>query len=182
MKILLYTATRGAGKTTHLTTLVTSLISEGISVHGMTSPAVFEDGLKVGINLVLLPHEKPQVLAVPKLNHHGYVPGAVDGNVGYTFNETTLRAANEYFAALRARADHLQGIVVIDEIGPFEVVRGRGITEALNFIDDGVFEGVVIVTVRPEMVDMLLERWPEAIVVDLHDTDGLEIHLRNLHI
>ena len=57
-------------------------------------------------------------------------------------------------------------IVVIDELGPLEFIRGEGFEEGMRIVDDKRFHEMYVV-VRPELVSQALKRWPWAEVLDV---------------
>ena len=80
----------------------------------------------------------------------------------------------DYSMGLRPDGDHLgqSGIgslppgdlLVIDEPGPLEFVRGEGLLAGLQVLDAGRY-GVVVVVIRPSLLPEAQARWPHAQVI-----------------
>ena len=59
-------------------------------------------------------------------------------------------------------------LLVVDELGPLEFVRGVGLMAGLAAVDEGRYAAAFVV-VRPALVDEALRRWPDATVLDVED-------------
>lgn len=175
MRRLLLTAPRGAGKTTALLDLLDRRRAAGLSTHGMISPGVYvTDGSgethKKAIDLLLLPEGTRTGLAVPRprvrSGREGRErSGGMDGELGFDFHPEAVAAADRHFEQLSGLKTAADRFVIVDEIGPLEIVRGEGIRSALSFLDDDARLETAVITARPEIVEMLLSRWPGAEVV-----------------
>jgi nucleoside-triphosphatase THEP1 len=150
MDLTLLCAASGMGKTTFLRDQVSRLAAQGRTVGGVVSPAVFEQGRRVGYDLLDLRSDDRRPLA--------RVDGADALSVGrYRFVEAALRAGND--AIVQAAGDGLD-IIVIDEVGPLEM-RGEGWTPAIEFVLQARHPGQqLIMTVRPTLADKLPARFP----------------------
>jgi len=164
---LIVTGARGSGKSRWCAALVASARARGLRVAGVASPAVLEGGAlvgqgvrKVAIDLVDLASEERRRLAVVRRADE---PGTATQR--WRFDEDALAWGNE---RLRAAAGADVDLLVVDELGPLEFVRGVGFTEGLAAIDAGAYT-VACVVVRPALVDEALRRWPDATVLDVED-------------
>lgn len=96
-------------------------------------------------------------------------PAVIQGR--FRFNPETLEWAKQVLG--RATPCDL---LVVDEIGPLEVVRGEGWAGALDVVRQGAY-AVAVVVVRPELVDTvaaLLPRMePEVLAVTLDNRSRL---------
>jgi ABC-type cobalamin/Fe3+-siderophores transport system ATPase subunit/nucleoside-triphosphatase THEP1 len=157
---LVVTGARGSGKSRWCAALVAAARARGLRVAGVASPAVLEAGHKVAIDLVDLRDESRRRLAEVRRADE---PGTATER--WRFDEEALAWGN---AALRAAAAAPIDLLVVDELGPLEFVRGIGFTEGLAALDAGRF-AVACAVVRPALVDEALRRWPDATVVDVED-------------
>ena len=55
-------------------------------------------------------------------------------------------------------------LLIIDELGPLEFLRGEGLMAGMRLVDNGNYR-VACVVVRSSLVPKALQRWPEASVV-----------------
>jgi ABC-type cobalamin/Fe3+-siderophores transport system ATPase subunit/nucleoside-triphosphatase THEP1 len=157
---LVVTGARGSGKSRWCAALVAAARARGLRVAGVASPAVFAAGRKVAIDLVDLRDEGRRRLAEVRRADE---PGTATER--WRFDEDALAWGN---AALRAAGSTHADLLVVDELGPLEFVRGIGFTEGMAALDAGRF-AVACVVVRPALVDEALRRWPDAAVVDVED-------------
>jgi ABC-type cobalamin/Fe3+-siderophores transport system ATPase subunit/nucleoside-triphosphatase THEP1 len=157
---LVVTGARGSGKSRWCAAVVAAARARGLSVAGVASPAVLEGGRKVAIDLVDLRRDARRRLAEVRRADE---PGT--STQRWRFDEAALAWGN---AALREAAATRVDLLVVDELGPLEFVRGVGFTEGVSALDAGRF-AVACVVVRPALVDEALRRWPDATVVDVED-------------
>lgn len=116
------------GKTTWLEARVRELGAAGVPVRGVLAPGVWRAGEKVGIGNVLLPSRERVLLATPAAS-------GCAGGLGWDFDANALARVNAHLAALRPGG--AAGLLAIDELGPLELRRGAGLTEALALLDAG---------------------------------------------
>jgi ABC-type cobalamin/Fe3+-siderophores transport system ATPase subunit/nucleoside-triphosphatase THEP1 len=157
---LLVTGARGSGKSRWCAALIAAARARGLRVAGVASPAVLESGRKVAIDVVDLGSDARRRLAELRRADE---PGTATQR--WRFDEDALSWGN---AALRAAAAARVDLLVVDELGPLEFVRGVGFTDGLAALDAGRF-AVACAVVRPALVDEALRRWPDATVVDVED-------------
>ena len=155
--LFLLTGSSGAGKTTWCLELTRVAAAAGRRVSGLCSPAVWEDGRKMGIDLVDLHSSLRRRLAIRK------PPGAIGEQAGsrdWQFDEQVLQWGN----ALITPAEN--DLFILDELGPLEFEHNRGLVNAFVVLDHGGFD-LACVVVRPSLLLQAQERWPAARLLDL---------------
>ncbi len=143
--------------------------------HGLDGTGRFE---KLGIDNVLLPQGRRIEFARRRdLTSAG--DGFADGGqaraaqLGWAISDVAIEVVNEHFAQLaqqvRAAADEgardeaavATGLLVVDELGRLELMRGCGLVRAMELLDRGpqpAFPHALIV-VRETLLDAALERF-----------------------
>ncbi len=165
--LLILTAARQAGKTRWLEACVSELDRRGVRCCGVVAPGRWrrlDDGtlLKVGIDNVLLPGEARIDFAARAGagggSGHTQARGA---GLGWDIHDEAIARVNQHFCQLRSAEAGTGSLLVIDELGPLELVRGGGLTEAVALLDEGPRDAWphAMVVVRPELVGLALGRW-----------------------
>jgi nucleoside-triphosphatase len=124
-------------------------------VSGLLSPSLFRDGRKVGIEAVDLASSDHRQLAALREDNAARV-----STPRWAFDPEALAWANQVLA----EADD-SDLLVIDELGPLEFKRGKGLTAGLARLDAGDYR-VAAVVVRSALLPQALQRWPDAIIVN----------------
>ncbi len=217
LTILLLSGASGAGKTSACAMAASAAPDTGKRLAGILCPAVFKDGVKVGIDYRDLqagprspswPLARALVARGPNGLHAGGSGGkngaACTGNPArqpafddssetllrfgmWEFYKTALAGADETARRELALACGTPGdwLVCIDEIGPLELNKGRGLMRTLAAVDtlasgagapDGSARGqahrvTIIVVARPDIAAWLETRWPGSRIISL---DGLD--------
>jgi nucleoside-triphosphatase THEP1 len=128
----------------------------GLDVAGLISPAVFDNGQKVQIDLLDLATGTRRSLAIRKVEKDdNLVAGA------WGFDPEALEWGNAQLGAIR----HCQ-LLVVDELGPLEFQNHTGWMNAFPLIESRCYRLACLV-VRPELLHQALERWPWAEVMEL---------------
>lgn len=153
-QLIIVTGLSGVGKTPWCSKLIKSALSMDLQVKGILSPGIFKEGYKVGINIVNLETDEEKQLAY--LNTKG---SARLSTPRWAFDDEVMDWANQIL-------DEIKGgdLVVIDEIGPLELLRNQGLLSGLELIDERRYD-VACVVVRSSLLSKVLQRWPEALVV-----------------
>ena len=139
----------GSGKTILCGELIKKFSSLGWQISGLRSPAIFENGEKTGIAVENLATGEVHKLAVSD-----YKPEGLEGEpLHWTFDEQVLAWGNQVF--LDSVPTEL---LVVDEIGPLEMKRGRGWTNALMALDSKKYRQAILV-MRPKLLSLAQERW-----------------------
>lgn len=145
-EIVLLTGERGVGKTYLCQTVVDEARRKGLSCAGVLSPAVFVGQEKVGIGIVDVASGEMRPLATADDEPHGLRWGR------YRFETSSL----EWGKTLLALATPCD-LLVIDELGPLELEKGRGLVHGLDVLIEGRF-CLALVVIRSELVDELKGR------------------------
>jgi len=133
----------------------------GYCCAGVISRAVFDGEEKVAITLVDVATSTERTLALADDE-----PGELRWG-RYRFVPATLEWGSDLLTGA-APCD----LLIIDELGPLELVRGQGLVAALDVLNEGAFL-LALVVVRPELLDTLREQLPCA------KTRVMEVHLQN---
>jgi nucleoside-triphosphatase THEP1 len=150
------TGQRGVGKSTWCATVIEQARAAGWTVQGLLCPAVFEQGTKIGIDLIDL--ESGERRRLGNLSRSGHE----DLEIGRWFlKPATIAWGNEVLK----RINHCD-LIVLDELGAFEFERGGGFQEGLRLLDEHRFQRALAI-VRSEWLPVALARWPQAQVIDL---------------
>jgi nucleoside-triphosphatase THEP1 len=140
------------GKTTLCLRLVERARELGLSLGGVLTPAVMEDGVKVGIQAVELGAGETRLLARTDCDLGGTRVGP------YSFDGSVL----EWVVRCCERAlDGSDQIVFVDEIGKLELNRGGGLAPLIPVLARPR-EQVTVAIVRDFLLDALVERLPGA--------------------
>jgi len=150
------TGSKGTGKTTFCQNLVHQYRKTPHSLSGVLSRAQFEDGEKTGILLQDLATDETKLLgsSTPRVDYFLKV-GC------WYFNEEVLHWGNH---CLRTAAGH--DIVIFDECGHLELVQGGGFSYGLDLIDQQRYK-LGFVVIRPSLLEIARQRWPQAKVIDV---------------
>jgi len=142
------TGQTGAGKSTWCLEAAAQARAAGYVVGGLLSPAIFENGRKVGIGLLDLQTSERRTLA--KRN-----PAAQDGSgCQWEFDPQAIEWANRVLGSIRS-----VDVVFIDELGPLELLRGSGFQEGVRLLDEGMYASAFVV-IRPSLLGVARQRWP----------------------
>jgi len=183
--LYILTGGSGAGKSTWINRLITLARKNDVIVDGTVSPAVFEgeaDAIeKIGIDSVLLPEDRRIRLATrrdlattnesPDLVIRNHTPEnhplqntllkpRLKAGNGWAFSPEAVEEVNTHLTSLR-KMEICYGnrLLVIDELGPLELLQGSGFIEGLALIDDAIYRHTIVV-IRPILVEAAKERWP----------------------
>jgi len=157
-RLFLLTAPSGAGKTTWCLQLAKDARELGIPVSGLCSPAVFEEEHKVAIDLLDLRTSTRKRLATLK-------PEASIGlaTEHWLFDETTVQWGN---LLLQQEQYSSKELFILDEVGPLELERNLGFTNAFPVLDARQHH-LACVVVRPSLLSLAQARWHWADVLTL---------------
>ena len=170
MNIFVMTGAFMTGKTTWIARMLerAASLAPTLRIAGVYTPAVFEDGAKTAINAVLLPSGERFLFAPRKQAPSGRQGGAPlpDGTIhfGWDFQDDALARINAHLATCRDC-----DLLVIDELGPLEMLHSQGYTEGLRLLDELAVPNALLV-IRPSLLDVASERWGEFATLD-RDSD-----------
>jgi hypothetical protein len=162
-RLTLLTASRSAGKTTFCLGLAVRARAAGWRAGGLLSPAVFEAGVKTGIQVHDLESRASRRLA--RRAADGEQPGLEDlAFGGWLFDRRALAWGDQVLAACPPC-----DLFILDEIGPLELLHGGGWIQALPALRRGAYR-LGIAVVRPELVEEAGRVLPVERVVHLSPT------------
>lgn len=182
------------GKTRWLERLVDDARIQGVVAEGVLAPGVWrrrapgeEEGMrglagtgafeKLGIDNRLLP--EGEVVPFARRRDLAQESGAYDAEsqsaqagLGWEISDAAIARVNAHFDELARRAGMGSSVVeptrgcflVVDELGPLEIMRGGGLTSALALLDAGPTMRYphALIVVRAWLVDAARERFEPA--------------------
>ncbi len=179
-RILVLTGPSRAGKTTVCRRVVAEARSRGLSVAGvLTEDGTTSDGARLQYVLDLRTGRR-RLLAVARPGGSSSPSGVPD--FGWSFDEEGMafgRLVLEACAGSGCDCD----VLVIDQLGPLEVLEGRGWTVAFDLIGRGGY-GLALAVVNPRVLDEVRSRLGdcETIVVTSGDRDDLPAIICSAHL
>ena len=147
-RLIFITGPMGAGKTRWCQEFIDSAACLGVRAGGVLSPAVFQDGMKVAIDLVDLHSNTRRCLAVRKSKETG-----IRATDNWLFDEKTLKWGNTVLAS-----SWNSQLIIVDELGPLELNRGIGLINVFRLVASRRYK-LAIVTMRPALLDPWLKLW-----------------------
>lgn len=162
-RLWILTGPRRVGKTTFCRLLAGHARTAGWDVAGLISPAIIENELKTGILAEDLrtSEQHPLASAVPHPSFNLQL-----GN--WFFDRATLDWGNHVLETCLP-----SDLLVVDELGPLELLRGAGWNSALSVLRQPNYR-LGLVVVRPELQEMARARLPVAGTISLDILLGLE--------
>jgi len=157
-KIIILTGDIQSGKTSLCQELVQKAKEEGVQMAGLLSPAVFDKGKKVGIDVINLKNWERRHLAVWKEKDQTEVEPR-----HWLFYPEIVQWGNQ--ALINAVPCEL---LVVDELGPIEFEQGEGWIAGLEAVDSGSYQSALVV-IRPSLLKMAGQRWEISRVFNLED-------------
>jgi nucleoside-triphosphatase THEP1 len=142
MTLYALTGPRGAGKTTLCQRLIAQAKRTGCDVAGVISPAVIMDGQRAGFDV-----EDIRSGARRGLGRASPQPGFSLSLGRWFVNPSALAWANQILSCC-CPCD----LLIVDEVGPLELVQGDGWTNGLVALRTGPYR-VAVVVVRPELLE-----------------------------
>ncbi len=152
-KILILSGEIQAGKTTLCGKIADLARDRGLELGGVISPPVYEQGRKTAIDVEDVRTGETRRLAVLRGREEAELTTR-----RWQFLPESVRWGNQILETAVPC-----GLLMVDELGPLELERGKGWTAGLTSLDSGQFQGAVVV-IRPHLVDAGLARWPGASV------------------
>lgn len=149
MRTILLSAERGAGKTTACLRLVALARGAGLTAGGIVAAARYDaDGVKTGIDVMDVAGGGRRALAVVEPDHDRATVGQ------YRFDPDAQAWA---LAVLLSSLERPLDLIVVDEIGPLELLHGRGYAPVLGRLPSARCRSAVIV-VRTSLAKALADR------------------------
>ncbi len=158
--LVLITGVSEAGKTTWCRALIERALARGLRPRGLISPAVFDSGSKIAIDLVdITSGERKRLAERRPADQSPAVHGKRTHN--WLFSDPVLAWGNAVLLNLPPT-----DLLIIDELGPLELLENDGLTSGLKLIAEGQYR-LACVVVRPSLLAAALERWPWAKVLNV---------------
>lgn len=154
-QLLLVTGLSGAGKTTWCSRLAYLSQKKGYQVVGVLSPGIYKGNQKVGIAIKGIHLDEQKQLAQLRETNVSNI-----STIRWSFDASALEWANEVL-----KNSPKGDLLIIDELGPLEFLRGQGLVSGLSRLDSGDYN-VACVVVRSSLLPKALQRWPHALVVN----------------
>jgi nucleoside-triphosphatase len=146
--VIIVTGDKGEGKSTMLAELAVLFKNRGMQTGGIISPAVFENNVRSGYELVNVATSQKI-----RLSQTGRIDGMV--NVGrFYFFEDGIIFGKE---ALKIENNRLSEIILIDEVGAWEL-QGQGWAERLSELVLNC-DKPIILAVNVKLVDHVIDCW-----------------------
>lgn len=165
-RAVIITGDTGSGKTTLLTAVVEALRARGVRLGGVVAPGSWRDGKRWGFEVVDLGSGRRQPLAARE-SPPDWLPAG-----GFRVNPAGLELGR---AALRAAREGGAQVVVVDEVGPWELA-GHGWAAELDIL---VAEPppLLLLVVRRASLEAVLARWPMVAlaVYEVADSDPAKV-------
>lgn len=166
-QLVIVSGPRGSGKTTACLRLIERARRREVNCAGIVSPARFQAGRKVGIDVLDVRSGERRALA-----EADQLPGELR-TLAFRFDPN----------AVAWGAEHLNtacpcDILIVDELGPLELGRSQGWVNALDVLRNGKFKLAVIV-VRPELVPIFKQILPDASALII-EAGSFENHIEHL--
>jgi nucleoside-triphosphatase THEP1 len=168
--VLVLTGTTGSGKSTCCRTLAQAARAAGLRVHGLTTTVEVADGgaerwvedLNGGERRLLGRPTSPEAIAAGS-------PRWQLSDAALAWSDVILRAACP------------TDLLIIDEVGPVELLHRRGVLAGVEHAMTGPYR-LAVVVVRPWLVPRFRQLFPTppAELVDVVDTATLEARLAGL--
>ncbi len=139
---------QGSGKTTMLKSIIAELKSNGVKVGGFLAEGSWKNGIREGFSLLRIIDNYTIPLCQSK-SKKGYF------NLGrFWFNPDAIKIGEE---ALRSNMTKDVDIIVIDEIGIFELQEKVWYNTFLQLINEGKLP--VLITVREKIIKEVIEKF-----------------------
>ncbi|MHC1740491.1 MAG: nucleoside-triphosphatase [Anaerolineaceae bacterium] len=142
---------REVGKTTLIQRMLEQLHFINMTTTGVISPAVYENNIKTGIDIMDVRSGMKKRLADRR---KGEIEGVLTER--WKFFPEALTWGNNVLAE-STPCD----LMVVDELGPIELERGQGLQNGISEITRGKYLAAVVV-IRPELLENALRLWPHA--------------------
>jgi nucleoside-triphosphatase THEP1 len=159
---VILTGGTGSGKTTLATEVVARLRGRGLIVGGILAPGLIENGRRTGFDLVDLATGRSTALA----RETPHVDGSHARWSRFAFSPEGLSLGQRALGRNAYGAD----VVVVDEVGPFELAGGGWASDLDDLARD--FQGALLLVVRGTIVDAVLSRWGSPDTVVCHVDQG----------
>jgi nucleoside-triphosphatase THEP1 len=156
-EIVLLTGEIQSGKTNLCLDLHRKAQEAGLQVGGVISPAIFEKGEKVAIDILDLKSGNQKRLAELNAGQKSEIQ-----TQRWSFFQDIVEWGND-----KLREAVPCDLLVIDELGPLEFQREEGWVNGFHAVESGAYR-VALLVIRPSLIDDAVSRWPSSRTVDLN--------------
>ncbi len=144
---VIITGEKNSGKTNWLDLIVQRAEARGYAVGGFLSRGIWSNSQKIGYDLEDIHTGEKRPLA-----RRTETPGAGELVAGsYVFDPLVFD-----WAGRSLRDERSADVLIVDEFGPLEML-GNGFEPAITWLV-GHFSGILVISVRPALMDALLQR------------------------
>lgn len=144
----------GSGKTTFCQQVIALARRQGSAVGGLLCPARFENGVKVSFDVRDLSSGAQRRLGW----HRDITPQPADATPPIAIGEWLLDGEALQWGNQVLRSSLSCDLLVIDELGPLELLAGQGWQAALEVLDSGRYR-LALVTMRLSLRNLARQRW-----------------------
>jgi len=155
-RLIILTGSSGIGKTYRCLELINICHVLDVEISGLVSPPVFEEGRKVGVDLLDVNSNKRKRLAWQRKG----VTNSLSTS-HWQLDQKTLAWGNEILSDIETRS-----LFILDELGPLEFNKHIGLTAGMEVIAARRYR-LGFVVIRPMLLEMACARWHWAQVVDV---------------
>jgi len=152
--IVILSGKSGCGKTTLCAQVAALARARGLAVAGVLTPPRLADGRKVGLDVEDLRTGQRRSLAEAGAEPGRSIAGSTDGPATESWH---FHADGLVWGTLVLRHATPCDLLVVDELGPLELIRDQGWTVGLDLLRAGRYR-LALVVVRPELLPRLQER------------------------
>ena len=170
--LLVLTGDIQIGKTRWLQASVDRLEAAGVGCEGVVAPGVWrpqaapEGGYeKLGIDNVLLPggERVPFARRVDLACQAGAYNSrsqSARAGLGWAIDDAAIARVNAHFRKLADACQNVASLLIVDELGRLELMRGEGLVEAMALLDRGPTRAFphALVVVREDLLPLARER------------------------
>jgi hypothetical protein len=140
------------------------LRERGWKVAGLLSPGIWKGGEKIGIKALDLHSRQSRILA-QRFDQDEELIGVQTRR--WRFDPAIIEWCNSIL-----RDATPCDLLVVDEFGPLELVRGEGLIDGLPVVDAGHFR-LGLMVVRSHLLPIAQERWPAAHTLMIHHPEEI---------
>ncbi|MEJ2554715.1 MAG: nucleoside-triphosphatase [Anaerolineae bacterium] len=167
----------GCGKTNICTRIVAMTRARGLAVTGVVTLPRLVDGRKVGLDVEDIRSGRRRPLAEAYAESDPSIAGATTGP---STGSWQFYADGLAWGAMLLRRATPCDLLVIDELGPLELLQGEGWTVGLEILGSSRYR-MALVTVRPGLLpqfqEQLAPREPIILTVTRVNRDALPAHI-----
>lgn len=171
-KIIIITGEIGSGKSTLCKQLTVYFRAAGWQVSGLITRGIYTDNQKKSIAAVNIGDGDVRQLASyrsqPFSDDDSFLP------LHWDFDPAALVWGNQVFLNIG-----ITDLLVVDELGPLEMIRNQGWTAALSALDESMYH-LALLVMRPALLAQAVSRWPRANVITITDVEEVPAIMKKI--